>query len=288
VLGCGAGVTAGAIAIAPTVERLTIAEIERLVPAAARAYFGDFNHHVLDDPKVSLRIDDGRHFLQTTTETFDAITTDPFDPWTKGAALLSTREFFDLARRRLNPGGVVTLWVPLYENNTEAVKSSLATFFEVFPHGLIWGNTQNGQGYDLVLVGQAGPTVLDIDALQARLDSPAYAEVRRSLDEVGLSSAVELLSQYAGSGPDLAEWLADAPINRDRNLRLQYLAGLGLNRYQSGPIYADLLRYIRFPEQVFTGSADAVLAVRTGIGKTYRLALQRATREGMQPALVRP
>src|SRR5438477_2469140 len=155
VIGCGAGVTAGAVGIDPHVERVTIAEIEPLVPRVVSRYFGDQNHHVIDNPKVRVQIDDARHYLLTSKEKFDAITSDPLDPWVKGAATLYTKEFFEAAKAHLNPGGVFTLFVQLYESNTEAVKSEIGTFFEAFPNGVLWGNTNNGQGYDLVLLGQA-------------------------------------------------------------------------------------------------------------------------------------
>jgi spermidine synthase len=45
-----------------------------------------------------VRIDDARHFIQTTNEKFDAITSDPLDPWVKGAAMLYTKEFFETAK----------------------------------------------------------------------------------------------------------------------------------------------------------------------------------------------
>jgi spermidine synthase len=265
VIGCGAGVTAGAVSIGPDVKRMTIAEIEPLVPASVSKYFGEYNYNVVDNPKVTIHIDDARHFLLTTDQMFDGVTSDPLDPWVKGAATLYTREFFEIVKRHLNPGGVVTLFVQLYESNTAAVKSEIGTFLEAFPNGVIWANTNNGQGYDLVLMGQVEPTRINIDELQAKLDSPRYAQVRQSLDEIGIHSAVELLSNYAGSAKDLAPWLKDAAINRDRNLRLQYLAGMGLNLYQSGPIYADMLQYVQFPESLFTGSPESIAAVRAGI-----------------------
>ena len=133
VIGCGAGVTAGAVSIDPLVERVTIAEIEPLVPRVVSTYFGEQNHHVVDNPKVRIRIDDARHFLLTSRETFDAITSDPLDPWVKGAATLYTREFFEAARDHLNPGGVVTLFVQLYDSSPESIKSEIGTFFDVFP-----------------------------------------------------------------------------------------------------------------------------------------------------------
>ena len=265
VIGCGAGVTAGAVSIGPNVEHVTIAEIEKLVPQTVATYFAEHNYAVVTNPKVRIHIDDARHYLLTTDEKFDAITSDPLDPWVKGAATLYTEEFFNLVKSRLNPGGVVTLFVQLYESNTAAVKSEIGTFFKVFPNAVVWGNTNNGQGYDLVVMGQVEPTKIDLDKMEAKLQSPQYAQVAQSLREIGFNSAIELFSTYAGQSSDLAPWLADAAINRDRNLRLQYLAGMGLNLYQSGPIYAEMLAHTRFPENLFTGSPDAMAAIREGI-----------------------
>ena len=268
VIGCGAGVTAGAVSIDPAVEHQTIAEIEPLVPKVVAKYFGEHNFHVVDNPKVHVRIDDARHYLLTTNEKFDAITSDPLDPWVKGAAMLYTREFFELVKSKLNPGGAVTLFVQLYESNTEAVKSEIATFMEAFPNGVVWGNTNNGAGYDLVLLGQVEDTKIDVDAIQAKLQRPEYAPMAQSLREIGMNSAVDLFSTFAGRASDLQPWLADAKINRDRNLRLQFLAGLGLNLYQSDMIYSGMLNYARrFPDELFIASPDTMNALRNGIAR---------------------
>jgi spermidine synthase len=254
VVGYGAGVTAGALSIDPRVERITIAEIEPLVPRVVSRYFADVNQHVADSPKVQVRIDDGRHFIQTTDEKFDAVTTDLVDPWVKGTAGLFTREFFETVRDRLNPGGIVTMFVQLYETSPDAVKSEAATFFEVFPQSAVFGNTRDGRGYDVVLVGQVEPLRIDLDAIENRLASPAYAGVAQSLRDVGFPSAVQLLATYAGRPSDLGEWLRGAIINRDRDLRLEYLAGMGMNLFANERIYADMLTYRRFPENLFVGS----------------------------------
>ncbi len=265
VIGCGAGVTAGAVSVDNHVEHLTIAEIEPLVPRVVSTYFGEHNFNVVQNPKTHVTIDDARHFLMTTHETFDAITSDPLDPWVKGAATLYTREFFELARRHLNPGGAVTLFVQLYESSPAAVKSEIGTFFEVFPNGVIWGNTHEGKGYDTVLLGQVEPIHFDVDEMQARLERPEYSAVRQSLGQIGINSAVDLFANYAGRASDLKEYLRDAPINHDRDLRLQYLAGLGLNLYESDAIYSDILRYKRFPEGLFSGSDVTMQQLRQAI-----------------------
>jgi len=255
VIGCGAGVTAGAVSVDPAVEHETIAEIEPLVPRVVSTYFSEHNFDVVRNPKVHVRIDDARHFVETTSETFDAVTSDPLDPWVKGAAMLYTAEFFDLVKKHLNPGGVVTLFVQLYESNTDAVKSEIGTFLEAFPNGVVFGNTNEGKGYDLVLLGQVQATKIDVDAVQAKLQRPEYAPLQRSLREIGMNSAVDLFATYAGRKPDLEPWLRNAQINHDRNLRLQYLAGLGLNLYQADVIYAEMLRYVtKTPDDLFVAS----------------------------------
>ena len=119
------------------------------------------------------------------SEKFDIITSDPIDPWVKGCAALNTVEYYQMCRDHLNPGGSVCLWIPLYESNLETTKSVIATFFQVFPHGILWSNEREGKGYDAVLFGQVEPTVIDVDELQQRLDRPDHQLVKQSLREVG-------------------------------------------------------------------------------------------------------
>ena len=265
VIGCGAGVTAGAVSIDPMVKDQTIAEIEPLVPRVVSTHFAEHNFNVVANPKVKVHLDDARHYLLTTDEKFDAITSDPLDPWVKGAATLYTREFFQVVKNHLNPGGVVTLFVQLYESTDSAVKSEIATFLEAFPNGAVFANTVNGQGYDLVLFGQLEAGKINVDAVQARLDDPANAAIAQSLREIGISSAVELFGTYAGRRSDMQNWLSDAIINTDRNLKLQYLAGLGLNLYQSDAIYKAMIREAKYPDELFDGSDETLKSLRAKI-----------------------
>ena len=255
VIGNGAGATAGAVSIDPRAEKITIVEIEDLVPQVAAEYFSQLNFDVINNPKVEVIIDDGRHYLLTTKEKFDGITSDPLDPWVKGSAALYTKEFFETAKQHLNPGGVVTQFVQLYESNEDAVKSEIATFFEVFPYGSIWVNKLRDSGFDLVLLGQVEPTQIDVDKLLNRVSAPEYSTVARSLSEIGFTSPLDLLATFAGQASDLQRWLEGAAINRDRNLRLQYLAGLGLNLDQAQLIYRNMLAHSpQMPESMFTGA----------------------------------
>ncbi len=265
VIGCGAGVTAGAVSIDPMVKDQTIAEIEPLVPRVVSTHFAQHNFNVVANPKVKVHLDDARHYLLTTNEKFDAITSDPLDPWVKGAATLYTREFFDVVKSHLNPGGVVTLFVQLYESSEAAVKSEIGTFLEAFPNGAVFANTVNGQGYDLVLFGQLEGGKINVDAVQARLSDPANAAVAKSLSEVGINSAIDLFGTFAGRRGDMKNWLADVQINTDRNLKLQYLAGLGLNLYQSDAIYKAMIRDAKYPDNLFEGSPETLTALKAKI-----------------------
>jgi spermidine synthase len=266
IVGCGAGVTAGSFLNYPGIERIVICEIEPLIPARIAPYFAEQNYDVVNDPRVEIVYDDARHYILTTREKFDIITSDPIHPWVKGAATLYTTEYFDLVKQRLNPGGVVTQWVPFYESDAAVVKSEIATFFEAFPGGSIWGNDESGFGYDVVMLGGAEPMVLDVDAIEARLVRDDFAPVRESLDEVGLGTVLDLFGTYAGRDVDLGDLLDGAEINRDRNLRLQYLAGLQLNSDEGRALYGPLLTYRQFPSDLFQGTTQTLDAVRAATG----------------------
>jgi spermidine synthase len=263
IVGFGAGVTAGSFVVHPGIQRIVICEMEPIIPPTATKYFGRQNYDVMNDRRTQIVYDDARHFVLTTPEKFDIITSDPIHPWVKGSATLYSKEYFELVKKHLKPGGVVTQWVPLYESDPATVKSEIATFFDAFPNGTIWGNDISGGGYDIVLLGQVPPARIDLDAMQSRLDSPEGLAVAASLREVGFGNAVQLLSTYAGRSEDLRPWLRDAEINYDGNLRLQYMAGLALNVSREGAIYQDMLTYRHFPSDLFAGSEEKLRALRS-------------------------
>ncbi len=258
VVGFGTGVSAGTFVTHPETKTITIAELEHLIPPASGKLFQRENHDVLNDPRTTVFYDDGRHYLQTHDDRFDVITSDPVHLWIKGTSALYSKEYFEIVRRHLKPGGVAAQWLPLYDGNVDTIKSVLATFFEAFPNGTVWSNHIMDRGFDLVLLGQTSPTQINIDALQQRLDRPDYAGVMASLRPVGFNSANDVAATYLGRASDLQPWLAGAQINLDRNLRLQYLAGLEMNANASAAIYQMLLGYRVFPQGLFEGSPDSL------------------------------
>ena len=270
VVGFGAGVTAGSFVPYSDVRSIVICELEPLIPPASDEFFGKENNHVLRDPRTQVVYDDARHYILITPEKFDVITTDPIHPWVKGTSTLYSREYYELVKSHLNPGGVAAQWLPIYESDEETVKTELATFFSVFPNATVWSNYLDGDGYDLVLLGTPDPLPIDVNALQRRLDLPGYSRVSASLAETGFHSAVDLLATYAGRASDLAPMVSGVPLNEDLNMRLQYLAGLGLNSIIAPQVYREILSYRKFPEDLMVGSGAGMDALHESISRQRR------------------
>lgn len=260
IIGFGAGVTSGVFTRYPSIERIVIVEIEPEVLRLSSKHFREENYDVVNDPRTKIYIDDGRHYLATTDEKFDIITTDPIHPWMKGAASLYTSEFYELVKERLNPGGVITQWVPLYESDESSVKSQVATFLEAFPDGSIWNSQASLVGYDLTLLGHVDPVKINDEKILARVNG--NPSVGKSLVDVGIKQLGDVLKLYSGNRSDVSDWLADAQLNRDRNLRLEYLAGTALNVQIATQIYRNMIDGITYPSELFDISSQREIILR--------------------------
>jgi spermidine synthase len=214
VIGLGAGITAGSVTLSDAVKRVDIIELEPKVVYSARA-FAEYNHDVMSNPKVNLIIDDGRHFIASSTEKFGVITSDPIDPWMAGAAALYTAEHFKQCRNHLIDGGVFIQWLGMYQLDRNGMKSILAAFAEAFPDGEIWITP-----VDLLLVGSTRKITVDVEALRKRIaEEPA---VDQELKFASLPHVENLIGQYHCSCESMKEFLKGSPVNRDGNLYVQF------------------------------------------------------------------
>ena len=263
VVGLGAGITAGALAQHPEVKHITICEIEPRVVGAA-SLFAVENYGVLKDGKVKIVFDDARHFLATTREKFDIITSDPIHPWVRGNSVLFSREYYAVVRSKLKPGGIATQWVPLYETSEEAIQIQMKTFMDAFPDGTVWNSASNGKGYDVVLLGRNQPLHVDLLEIQSRIDrTPAIGE---SLREVKMASAMDLLATYGASAHDMTAWYATTPLNRDFSLKLEYISGMALNANEADAIYAHMVARRTYPADAFVAPPGLEAELRRRIG----------------------
>jgi len=262
VVGLGAGVTAGAIARHSEIKRIVICEIEPRVVGAAREFWRE-NFAVLDDPRVEVVFDDARHYLATSDERFDVITSDPIHPWVRGNSVLFSREYYEIVKAHLTPHGIATQWVPLYDTVERAIQIQLRTFLAAFPHGSVWNSSASGRGYDVVLLGQRQREAFDLASIKARMEG--VPSIASSLREVGVDSVLDLFATYGASGDDMQAWVSHAAENRDFSLQLEYISGLALNEQKADTIYARMIARRSLPEDLFRGPPALVRDVRARI-----------------------
>ena len=213
IVGLGAGVTAGSIAIYD-LESFTALEIETGVFVASR-FFEKENHHLLDNPKLKVLIDDGRNFLKVTEEKFDVISSAPNFPSLTGSGALFSTEFFELARARLAPGGVVCHYAPIFRIQPGDVAAILGSFRDVFPHVRVFST-----GLWIIVLGRMEPfPPIDVPELTRRVKEPVVAQ---SLAEIGVRGPIELLSFFQFDEDRLAAITDGAPRNTDDQPRAEF------------------------------------------------------------------
>jgi spermidine synthase/MFS family permease len=214
VIGYGSGITAGS-ALRHPIERADIVEISSAV-LNADAIFRDYNYQVLDDPRVHTYQDDGQSFLRTVPHGYDVIISEPSNPWVAGIGGLFTVEFFETVRRKLNPGGLFTLWFHTYEQSDEGTRLLVRTLASVFPHVMLFGDDDMG---NLVAVASLERIEPDFEAMEKRFQEPA---VREDLARLGISNLLTFLSHHRISQDTFSEMIDPGELNRVGHERLEY------------------------------------------------------------------
>jgi spermidine synthase len=215
VIGLGSGVTAGA-ALRHQIEAVDTLEISPEVVEASN-FFRRENHDALQDRRSRLIVGDGRSHLLLGNATYDVIISEPSNPWMAGVASLFTREFFEAARRRLAPGGILCQWAHTYDISDEDLRSIIATFTSVFPDAALW---LVGEG-DILLTGSASPIASRVEAMREGWTRPGVAE---DLREVDVREVESLLSLYTADGSALGAYAGDAVIQTDDRMALEFSA----------------------------------------------------------------
>ncbi|MBN2170086.1 MAG: fused MFS/spermidine synthase [Candidatus Krumholzibacteriota bacterium] len=210
VIGFGIGVTTSAIAAHPEVASIECVELVAGLKDAAR-FYRDLNHDVVADPRLSIIAGDGRHHLQRTPRRYDLISCDPTHP-ILGSANLYTREYFVLCRERLNPGGVVSQYLPLHKLRTEDLQGLIRTFHAVFPHCTVWLGH-----YHAVLLGSREPIRIDFGDWAA-------AVARTGPDEHFYAEPHHLAATLVLDGAAVAGWEGGSGINTDDRSYTEFFA----------------------------------------------------------------
>lgn len=245
VIGLASGITAGSVTRVPQVETLDVVELEPAIEAAAR-FFDEQNHSVLDDPRTRLWFNDGRnHLLLARPSSYDVVVSEPSNPWISGVSNLFTREFLQMGRSRLRPGGVWAQWVQMYGMDAEDLCSLLATFADVYPHVALFMTVEDA---DLVMLGSERPLTPDPDHIARALrDQPGLAS---ELARVGLDDPLRLLSAWQMGREPVLEMCDGVQLNTDDNMRIEYSAPLNLHRSTSRENVERLLSFAVVPSAV--------------------------------------
>lgn len=216
-LGLGTGTSAAAVARYP-VRSIDIVDIEPAGREAVR-FFEPENRGILSDPRVRYTAADGRNFLLARPRKYDVIICDPSDVWVAGVANLFTREFYELARSRLNPGGVFVQWWHTHALHPDQMKLIVGTLRRVFPYSSYWRPNLG----DVIVVGTPEPLAWDYERIRTRYETvPGVAEDLRG---VGLWHPISVFAAFVLEGRDLEKLVADVrEDHRDDRPVIEYQA----------------------------------------------------------------
>ena len=191
----GTGQTTGAAGLHPRVKTVDSLELSKSVINAGEM-FADQNHSALHNPKINFVIQDGRNHLLTTHKRYDVITSEPPPPRTAFTVNLYTREYYELQKKRLKPGGIAAQWIPLHSQGEKEVDMHFKTFSSVFPYTMGWMSVAN----EILIIGSDQPIKIDFEKLKTRLEEP---EIKKALADIEIPNIFSFLSNI---------WLLDEQV----------------------------------------------------------------------------
>jgi spermidine synthase len=216
VIGYGAGGTAKALSTLDSVERVDVADLSRDIIEMSALIYPDPAEHPLRDPRFHVQIEDGRYVLQTSGRRYDLITGEPPPPKTAGVVNLYTREYFELMRRRLAPGGLVSYWLPVHGLTERDSQAIARAFCDVFPDCTIW----TGMDTEWIMLGSLEDRLEPVDEshLRALWNHPKAGPVLRDL---GYETPAQMGAIFVADAEDVRAWAAGVPpLTDDRPKRL--------------------------------------------------------------------
>jgi spermidine synthase len=219
IVGFGGGNTLRA-ALGTNVAEVRIVELEPAMVDAVRSYRGG-EVPALEDPRTTLLVGDARNVLLVDDRKYDVIASQPSHPWVAGAGNLFTREFFEIARSRLNPGGIHSQWVSLFGLDATSLQSILRAFYGTYSHGFCLVLKNSG---DLLMFGSNQPVAVDFGAVSLGLRS---VETHAWFDSWQVTSAEAVLWYFALSREGALSAAGDTPANSDTSMITEVRGGSG-------------------------------------------------------------
>ncbi len=234
IIGLGSGMTLGAVELYP-VKRIDVVELERAVVEASE-YFKPYIRDALNDERVNVIVTDGRNHLALSSQQYDVIISEPSNVWISGMANLFTKEFFELARRRLRKGGLMCQWLYAYSMSRDDFKTIVRTFQSVFPHASVW---EADLANDYVVVGSAEELNVDLELLESTL---VQGRIRSDLLRLQITDLSSFLSKLVIVDGAVSNFTTGAPLHTDDNVLLEYSTPKVLLEERSAELLVDIYK----------------------------------------------
>jgi spermidine synthase len=215
VIGYGIGNTVRALVNDQTIQHIDVIDVSREALALSRNMHTRFDGSPLDDPRVHVHIEDGRHFLAGHNDKYDLITGEPPPPIIAGVVNLYTQEFFESAKNHLAPGGFMTYWLPLMNMSAASARAVIGAFCNAYEDCSLW----NGSVRNFMLMGTNQAKSTDsINVFRAQWRDP---KVLPELQAVGFEIPEQLTATYIADGKELRKFtIGMPPLTDDRPKRL--------------------------------------------------------------------
>lgn len=274
-VGLGSGITLGSLAL-HDIESIDAVEISPSVVEAAKL-FKDYNHNVLENPRVKMHAEDARSFVALSEEKYDMVNSIPTNPWMAGVCQLFTREFFQDCRARLTDGGIMVQWVQRYCLSEHDFRMVMKTFSEVFDHVHVWASSVRD---DFALVGSVKPLSPEYENIERLFANP---ETAADLERVELRTPAQAASLFVMGDGKMRELTAGSPVNTDDLNLLEFNAPKNIFRI-SDTAFAEFASHRENPALFIKASkAEKEQMTRAYEAKTMTI---RAITEFLDAALV--
>ncbi len=222
VLGLASGVTSGS-ALKYDLDRLDALELSPAVLEASR-FFKDASGLDYEDPRLRIIINDGRNHLALGEDKYDVIISEPSNPWQAGQGIMFTREFYEIMKNSLNPGGVALAWIDVYNMDERTLAMALRTFCSVFPSVTLWESTPMS---DYLLFGSNEPLKVSCQSLAAKFENE---KIRQDLARADVNPD-NLLARFVMNEERIMELVGDGPLQVDDRRQFEFtMPGVAFDR----------------------------------------------------------
>ena len=280
VIGYGAGITTGNVLLYPDVKRVNIFELEPGVINASK-YFEHINGKPLQDQRAHLYMVDGRSHITYENFNYDVITSDPIHPYVAGSANLYTKDFYQITRKHLKPGGIFCQWIPLVGLSPDSYNIILNTLHDVFPHIALFSFFGES-----VAIASGEPLKMKWQELEKRFYSPS---VYRDFQSIDIHNPFNLVEFYLGGEHQIDTYLRDVEkVNTDDNVWLEHRIPMDMFDLSHGNLFFMLRAKIKDDNRkslrkIFSGipleQLDTELATLSKEGDLYYQKAEKARQD---------